>query len=452
MVTAEHKESGSKIARRKHKPMQRELYQNLVQWKTSEGRKPLVLKGARQVGKTWLLKTFGKTEFQTCAYLNCDNNTQPKDIFDSDFDTKRIIRDISAVTGTEILPGKTLIILDEIQEVPRALQSLKYFCENAPEYHVCAAGSLLGISMHKETSFPVGKVNIFSLYPMTFKEFVRAIEGDILADRLENGNIEQFSAIREKLKDLLRQYYFTGGMPEIIMEYKKQNSLKKVREIQNAILSGYSDDISKHTDSRMAIRIHQIWNSIAQQLTKGNKRFIYGNIQKGARAKDFELAIQWLSDAGIIYRVPRIRKAAIPLKFYEDFDAFKLFYLDCGLMGAITEAPADQILVGNNIFEEYKGSFTEQYVLQQLMVYRTNSIFYYDSDDSKQEIDFITQTDKGILALEVKAEENLRAKSLRQFKIDHPEAQAVRLSMSDYRKEDWLTNIPLYLTHRVFSV
>lgn len=432
--------------------MERELYQNLVQWKFSDGRKPLVLKGARQVGKTWLLKTFGTAEFETCAYLNCDDNNQAKDIFDSNFDTKRIIRDISAVTRTEILPGKTLIIIDEIQEVPRALQSLKYFCENAPEYHVCAAGSLLGISIHKETSFPVGKVDLMTLYPLTYKEFVRAIEGDILADRLENGALSEFTSIREKLTDLLRQYYFTGGMPEIVLEYQKQNSLSKVRERQNAILAGYSDDISKHTDTRMAIRIHQVWNSIAQQLTKGNKRFIYGNIQRGARAKDFELAIQWLSDAGIVYRVPRIRKAAIPLKFYEDFDAFKLFYLDCGLMGAVAEAPADQILIGNNIFEEYKGSFTEQYVLQQLMVYRNNTIFYYDSDDSKQEIDFITQSGNQILAMEVKAEENLRAKSLRQFKIDHPETKAVRLSMSSYREEDWLTNVPLYLTHRVFSI
>lgn len=431
--------------------MERELYKNLLQWKLSDGRKPLILKGARQVGKTWLLKTFGKAEFKSFAYLNCDDNNQAKAIFESDFDINRIIRSISAVTGTEILPGKTLIIIDEIQEIPRALQSLKYFCENAPEYHVCAASSLLGISIHKETSFPVGKVDLMTLYPLSYKEFVRAIEGDVLADWLENGVLEEFSPMREKLTDLLRQYYFTGGMPEIVMEYRKQNNLRKVRDLQNAILAGYSDDISKHTDTRMAIRIHQVWNSITQQLTRGNKRFIYGNIQKGARSKDFELAIQWLSDAGIVYRIPRIRKAAIPLKFYEDFDAFKLFYLDCGLMGAVAEAPADQILIGNNIFEEYKGSFTEQYVLQQLMVYHTNTIFYFDSDDSKQEIDFITQNGKHILAMEVKAEENLRAKSLRQFKTDHPDAQAVRLSMSNYRKEDWLTNIPLYLTHRVFS-
>ena len=329
--------------------MERELYKNLLQWKLSDGRKPLILKGARQVGKTWLLKTFGKAEFKSFAYLNCDDNNQAKAIFESDFDINRIIRSISAVTGTEILPGKTLIIIDEIQEIPRALQSLKYFCENAPEYHVCAAGSLLGISIHKETSFPVGKVDLMTLYPLSYKEFVRAIEGDVLADWLENGVLEEFSPMREKLTDLLRQYYFTGGMPEIVMEYRKQNNLRKVRDLQNAILAGYSDDISKHTDTRMAIRIHQVWNSIAQQLTRGNKRFIYGNIQKGARSKDFELAIQWLSDAGIVYRIPRIRKAAIPLKFYEDFDAFKLFYLDCGLMGAVAEAPADQILIGNKI-------------------------------------------------------------------------------------------------------
>lgn len=432
--------------------MERELYTQLKQWKTDTLRKPLILKGARQVGKTWLLKAFGKAEFENTAYLNCDDDRHIAEIFESNFDIHRIIRDISAVTGVHIQPGKSLIIIDEIQEVPRALQSLKYFYENAPEYHVCAAGSLLGITMHQSTSFPVGKVDILVLYPLSFKEFVRALEGDILAERLENGKLDEFTPLQEKLTDLLRQYYFTGGMPEVVMEYIKHNDLNKVRSIQNSILSGYSDDISKHTDSRMAVRIHQIWNSISQQLAKGNKRFIYGNIQKGARAKDFELALQWLSDAGIVYKIPRIRKAAVPLKFYEDFDAFKLFYLDCGLMGAITEAPAAQILIGNNIFEEYKGSFTEQYVLQQMMVYRANSIFYFDADDSKQEIDFMTQSDNQILAVEVKAEENLRAKSLRQFKTEHEDSIAVRLSMRNYREEEWMTNVPLFLAHRIFEI
>ena len=431
--------------------MERELYKSLLQWKNSPERKPLLLKGARQVGKTWLLKAFGKNEYQTCAYINCENTRLINDIFEANFDIKRIIRDISAFSGVNIIPGKTLIIIDEIQEVPRALESLKYFCENSPEYHICAAGSLLGITLHKDTSFPVGKVDMLTLYPLSFKEFVRASEGNILAERLEIGDLDEFSGIHEKLIDLLRQYYYTGGMPEVVMEYLKGNDLRNVRKIQNAILSGYSDDISKHTDSRTAVRIHQIWNSIAQQLTKGNKRFIYGNIQKGARAKDYELAIQWLADAGVIYRVPRIRKAALPLKFYEDFDAFKIYYLDCGLMGAITEAPVEQILIGNNIFEEYKGAFTEQYVLQQLMVYRSSSIFYFDSDDSKQEIDFITQRNDKMLAIEVKAEENLRAKSLKQFKSEHEDAEAVRISMRKYRKEDWMTNMPLYLVHRLFS-
>ena len=356
------------------------------------------------------------------------------------------------MTGIDIRPGNTLIIIDEIQEVPRALQSLKYFCEDAPDYPVCAAGSLLGITIHRGSSFPVGKVDILTLYPLSFKEFVRAMEGEILAERLENGKMDEMAPLHEKLKDLLRQYYFTGGMPEVVTEYRKRKKLSRVRELQNTILAGYNDDISKHTDPRTAVRIHQVWNSIAQQLTKGNKRFVYGNIQKGARAKDFELAIQWLSDAGIIYRIPRIRKAAVPLKFYEDFDAFKIFYLDCGLMGAVTEAPADQVLIGNNIFEEYKGSFTEQYVLQQLMVYRSGAVYYFDADDSKQEVDFITQSGQQILAMEVKAEENLRAKSLRQFHSEHEDAIAVRLSMSTYREENWLTNVPLYLAHRVFEI
>lgn len=431
--------------------MERRLYERLKEWKQKTGRKPLILKGARQVGKTWLLLDFGRKEYEGVAYLNCDHNARAHEIFENDFDMKRIIRNISAVTNVDVIPEKTLVIIDEIQEVPRALQSLKYFCEDAPEYHVCAAGSLLGISMKPGTSFPVGKVDSLTLFPLSFREYVHAVHGEHLAKELDSAPLEELGAFHNTLVDLLRQYYYTGGMPEVVREYIDNGSLSRVREIQNMILSGYYDDISKHTDARTAARIHQVWSSISQQLAKGNKKFIYGNIQRGARAKEFELAIQWLCDAGIVYRIPRIRKAALPLKFYEEFDAFKLYYLDCGLLGAISEAPADQILIGNNIFEEYKGAFTEQYVLQQLMVIRKNAVFYFDADDSKQEIDFITQNSSVILAIEVKAEENLRAKSLRQFKADHPDAAAVRISMSPYREQEWMINLPLYAVQRIYG-
>ena len=432
--------------------MERELTEQLLQWKDRPERKPLILKGARQVGKTWLLKEFGEKYYKSVAYLSCDNNLQARSIFEEDFDIRRIFRDIEAATNTHIVPGETLVILDEIQELPRALQSLKYFCETAPEYHVCAAGSLLGISLHKESSFPVGKVDTLTLYPLSFPEFVLAVEGELAYQRIRKGSFEESKGLRAKWIDLLRQYYYTGGMPAVVKTYIAGKSLKEVRRVQNQILADYRDDISKHTDSRTAVRIHQVWNSIAQQLTKENKKFFYGHIQKGARAKDFELAIQWLLDAGIVYRIPCVRKAGIPLKFYEDFEAFKLFYVDCGLMGAISEAPAKQVLIGNTIFSEYKGAFTEQYVLQQVMASSESSIYYFNSDSSKQEIDFMVQNEDRLLAIEVKAEENLRAKSLKMFHLDHPEAKAIRVSMSDYRKEEWLINLPLYLVSRLFEL
>ena len=434
------------------KYLERKLMGRLVEWKNSKRRKPLLLKGARQVGKTRLLEEFGKREFESTAILNCDRNSAAARLFEEDFDTARLIRGISALTGTEIRPGKTLIILDEIQEVPRAIQALKYFCEDAPEYLICAAGSLLGIKNRGEYSFPVGKVDELTLYPMSFEEFVLASEGNATYQILQNDSMEQLSVISSKWIELLRQYYYTGGMPEVVRNYLEDHSVASVRETQNQILKDYSDDISKHTTPATAIRIHQIWQSIAQQLGKENKKFVYGHVQKGARAKDFEIALQWLIDAGLVYRVPRARKASIPLKFYEDSDAFKLYYLDCGLMGAITEAPASQILIGSNIFQEYKGAFTEQYVLQQLMTFHENSIYYYHPDDSQQEVDFLTQKDHRVYGIEVKAEENLKAKSLRMFYEQYSQSAAVRLSMSPYRRQDWMTNIPLYLTGRLFDV
>ena len=412
----------------------------------------MILEGARQVGKTWLLKKFGKENYSNVAYLSCDANANIFDIFNSDFDTKRIIRAISAETGEEIIPGETLIILDEIQEVPRAIQSLKYFCEEAREYHICAAGSLLGIKLRKsEISFPVGKTDSLRLHPMDFFEYVKAVDGENAYGFLREVGFNEICTLSAKWIELLRQYYFTGGMPEIVSAYVKDASLQKVRGMQRKILEDYRLDISKHADEKTAMRIYQVWDSVPQQLAKENKKFIYGHIAKGARSKDFEIAIQWLIDAGLINKVPRVKKAAVPLKFYEDVEAFKLFFSDCGLMGAMVDAPANQILIGNNIFQEYKGAFTEQFVMQQLSAYTENGIYYFDRDDSKQEIDFMLQIKDKVLALEVKAEENLRAKSLKCFKADNPETIAVRLSMRDYKKEENLINIPLYLTARIFE-
>ena len=431
--------------------LERFLFNDLVHWKNQTNRKPLILKGARQVGKTRLLQEFGAREYESVAILNCDKSPAAFTLFEQDFDIPRILRGISAITGKEIIPGKTLLILDEIQEIPRAIQSLKYFYEDAPEYHICTAGSLLGIKIRGEYSYPVGKVHELTLLPMSFEEFVLACDGSISYTALQQDSPEVLSSISAKWIELLRQYYYTGGMPEVVHSYVTEKNLGKVRKIQQQILHDYSDDISKHTDTRTAIRIHQIWESIASQLARENKRFIYGQVQKGSRAKDFEIALQWLIDAGLIYKVPCVRKACIPLKFYEDTESFKLYYLDCGLMGAIADAPASQILIGSSVFQEYKGAFTEQYVLQELLSSHNARFYYYHPENSQQEVDFMTQHNDTVLGIEVKAEENLKAKSLKLFSEQHPEASAVRLSMSGYRAQEWMKNYTLYLVPRIFD-
>lgn len=431
--------------------MERFVLQKMIEWKNSPGRKPLVVKGARQVGKTWLVREFGRSDFQSFAYINCDSNNTASELFEQDFDVKRIIRGLSAISDVSIEPGNTLIFLDEIQEIPRAVQSLKYFCEDAPEYYVIAAGSLLGIHEHKNISFPVGKIDSLQMYPMSFFEFLLAVSGKPMAQMAMESALEDLSALHSKLTEYLRQYYFTGGMPEVVKAFADGRSPQQVRRLQNQILSDYRDDISKHAPKDQIVRIDQVWNSIPAQLAKENRKFIYANIRKGARAREFETAIQWLCNAGIVYQIGRVAKGDLPLKFYEDFAAFKLFFLDCGLMGALTEAPASQILIGNNFFSEYKGAFTEQYVLQQLKTVLDTSIYYLSADDSKQELDFIFQDGEKVVPVEVKAEENLRAKSMRQFCLDHPGTKGIRISMSPYREQDWMTNIPLYGTERILQ-
>ncbi|MCR5789816.1 MAG: ATP-binding protein [Lachnospiraceae bacterium] len=432
--------------------MKRDLYEQLLSWKEKPDRKPLVLKGARQVGKTWLIKEFGRNEFEQMIVLNCDKDERITDIFDHGFRTERIVKDIEIISGIKAVPEKTLIFIDEVGEVPKALAALKYFCEDAPQYPVIVAGSLFGLAIHQNVSFPVGKVDELTLHPLSFPEFLRAGYGEEIYTKLKDDPPEELHSLHTTFENALREYYFTGGMPEVVDGYWRKLDLQDLRNMQKRILADYAMDISKHADSAILGRIHQVLNSIPAQLAKRNKKFIYGDIQKGARAKDFELAIEWLLDAGIIHKIPRVRKAGIPLKFYEDFSAFKLFLLDHGLMGAMTKAPISQIMLKKNVFEEYRGTFTEQYVLEQMKCCLDRGIFFYDSDTTKLELDFLLQGEEKLVPIEVKAEENLRSKSLRQFYMDHPDSVPIRLSMSGYRKEEWLTNIPLYAVCRLKEV
>lgn len=429
--------------------MVRDLYQNLIKWKNNRYRKPLILKGARQVGKTYLITEFAKNEFDNYIILNCDKDIRIREIFENGYRTERIISDIELLSGKKITAGKTLIFIDEVGDAPKAIASLKYFCEDAPEYHIIVAGSLLGLAIHKDVSFPVGKVDEMTLYPLSFYEFVRAHLGEAAYERLKNGRLDEFSSVREVYTEELRMYYFLGGMPEVVQGYLNGRDLADLRDVQKRILADYTLDISKHADKQILGRIHQVWNSIPQQLAKNNKKFVYGDVQKGGRAKDFELAIEWLIDAGMIYKVSRVRKAGIPLKYYEDFSAFKLFMLDHGLMGALSDAPVSEILLKKNVFEEYKGTFTKQYVFEQLRCIIDTGIFYYDSENTKLELDFLIQIDSSLVPIEVKAEENLKSKSLKQFYINYPESKPVRVSMSDYRKQDWIINIPLFVVPRI---
>lgn len=429
--------------------MERSIYSSLKKWKDSPTRKPLILQGARQVGKTYILKEFGAREYSEVVYINCDDNNDMQNMF-VDYDVDRIIRSLSAISGISIKPSTTFLILDEIQEVERGLASLKYFCEKAPEYHVAVAGSLLGITLHEGTSFPVGKVDMLYMYPMDFEEFLLAMGKEQLVELLRNNSWAALTPLRGMLTELLRQYYFVGGMPEAVKTYVERGDIWEVRSIHSKIIDAYRNDMSKHVPKQQVQRINMVWNSIPSQLARDNKKFIYGALRKGARANDFEIAIQWLVDSGLVHKVHRISKPVVPLKFYEDMASFKLFLLDCGLLGALSETPPEQILIGDNVFEEYKGAFTENYVLQQLKSLPRTFVYYYSNDNSTLEIDFVVQHEAHVIPIEVKAEENLRAKSLRQFVTDNAGLHGVRFSMSDYREQDWLTNVPLWAVRWAF--
>lgn len=429
--------------------MKRFALERLKEWKEKPNRKPLIIRGARQVGKTWLMKEFGKTSFEKVAYVNFDSNTRMQQVFDGEINIERIVLAISAETGISVNPENTLLIFDEVQEVPKALSSLKYFCENAPEYAVVAAGSLLGVALHKGTSFPVGKVDFMDLYPLTFQEFLCALGEERFVEILREKDTDMVTMFKSKYIDRLREYYFVGGMPEVVQTYMDTKDFNQVREIQKNLLNYYQQDFSKHAEISLVPRLNLVWNSIPMQLAKENKKYIYGQVRKGARAKDFELAIQWLLDCGLIHKVHRIEKPALPLKAYMNLDIFKIYLLDVGLLMAMTGLNAQVIIDGNRIFTEFKGALTEQYILQQLIAGENVEPYYYSAENSKGEIDFILQGNTSVIPLEVKAEENLRAKSLKAFCEKYKPKYAVRTSMSDYREQEWMTNIPLYNIDRI---
>lgn len=424
--------------------MVREVMKQLEAWKNRKARKPLILRGVRQVGKTWLMKEFGRLYYQKCVYISMDENERMEEAFRDAFDIERIILLLEIEAGFKIDPENTLIIFDEIQEIPRALKSLKYFQETAPQYHIIAAGSLLGIALHEGTSFPVGKVDFCDLYPLTFREFLLACGEEQLLDVLTGNDFETMKVFKTRYIDHLKYYYFVGGMPEAVLDFATNKDIKSVREIQNKLLFAYENDLSKHAPGSVVTRIRMLWNSIPAQLAKENKKFIYGLIREGARAKEYEEAMTWLIDVGLVYKVNRINKPDFPLRAYQDFSAFKLFVADIGLLGAMSRLDAKIILEGNRLFEEFKGALTEQYVLQQLIVHPENDIFYWSAGNATAEVDFLIQTDERIVPLEVKAEENLQAKSLKIFMEKYKTGKAIRTSMADYREQDWLVNLPLY--------
>lgn len=422
--------------------MKRFAIKELEKWKDSPRRKPLIIEGARQVGKTWLVKEFASSHYRNMVYVNFEKQIYLRNIFQTDFDINRILTALKAATHEEIVSGETLIFLDEIQDAENGLTSLKYFCEDAPEQHVIAAGSLLGIELHRNTSFPVGKVRFLTLRPMSFLEYLLALGEEGLEKMLESEdwvNIEVFSS---KLKELLKMYYYVGGMPEAVLAFSLRRNFDEVREIQQEILHSYDFDFSKHAPIELVPRIRQVWNSLPAQLSKENRKFIYGLVKEGARAREYETALQWLIDGGLVYKISNVSAPRIPLRSYEDNGAFKLFCVDVGLLGAMSSLDSETIVEGNRIFTEFKGALTEQYALQELMLHQEP--FYFAKQNSQLEIDFLIQEKGNVIPIEVKAEENLRARSLRQFVTDYSSSEAYRFSMSAYRRESWMTNFPLY--------
>ncbi len=429
--------------------MQRYALEQLIAWKNKENHKPLVIQGARQVGKTWLMQEFGKKYYKQVAYINFDIDAQSKEIFDTDYDTDRLIMDIGLASKIKINPENTLIILDEIQECPRALTSLKYFRENAPQYDIIVAGSLLGVACHEGTGFPVGKVSFMNLYPLSFEEFLLAMDEERFVELLRKKDFKTIKLFNNKYQKLLKQYCYVGGMPEVVKDFIENKDFESVREIQKEILSAYEEDFTKHIPVNTVAKIRLLWKSIPAQLSKENKKFIYGAVKEGARARDFEAALSWLINSGLIYRVNKITKPDLPIMAYEDFSAFKLFILDVGLLGAMTHLEAEIIIDGNRIFEEFKGAIAEQYVLQQFKTIKDLPVFYWSNETSRAEIDFVIQIKSDVVPVEVKAETNLQAKSLKVYMEKFKPNYAIRTSMADYKKTDNLIDLPLYCVEEI---
>lgn len=432
--------------------MYRIAIEKLFRWKESKRRKPLIIEGARQVGKTWLMKEFGRQAYANTVYINFDSNSRMAELFASDLDTERLIMGMELYVGQKIDPHNSLLIFDEVQEVPRALSSLKYFYENAAQYHIVCAGSLLGIALHQGTSFPVGKVDFLKLYPLSFKEFLMATDKERFAELLDSRDFQMITSFKQNYIDALKQYYFVGGMPEAVQSFAENKDFNEVRDIQKRILAAYEQDFSKHAPNEIVPRLRMLWNSIPSQLAKENKKFIYGLVREGARAKDYETAIIWLSDCGLIHKVSRVNAAGIPLRAYEDLKAFKLFVVDVGLLGCMAGLRQRTLLDGNDLFVEFKGALTEQYVCQQLKTIEDLDVFYYTNDRGSCEVDFVVDTGEQIIPVEVKAEVNLRAKSLKTYKEKFSPEVSVRTSMAGYKKEEWLVNLPLYAIDQITKI
>jgi predicted AAA+ superfamily ATPase len=427
--------------------MYRSNIKELVKWKLDKDRKPLVLFGARQVGKTWLIQEFGRTEYRQTVYINFERAEGMRDVFMHDLNPKRLITTFELYSGLKVTPEDTLIVLDEIQAAPHGVTSLKYFCEEAPEYQIVAAGSLLGVNIHQGESFPVGKVNFLTLYPMSFYEFLLAMgEENGIARILKEKQWDNLRFFAPKFKDYLKYYLYVGGMPKAVADFAENRDWKKVRIIQSEILNSYRDDFSKHAPVDVLPRINMVWDSVPSQLAKENKKFIYGVIREGARAKDFEIAIQWLTDAGLLHKIHNVSKPAVPLIAYQELSTFKLYHNDTGLLGAMSNLKAKTLVNGNDVFTEFKGALTENFVFQQLKLNSELSLYYHAFENSKYELDFIIQSEEDdLVPIEVKAGENLKAKSFKYYCEKYKPETAIRTSLSDYRKETWMTNVPLYI-------
>ncbi len=431
--------------------MYRTVMEQLQKWKEKKHRKPLVIRGARQVGKTWLMKAFGAAEYESTVYINFDNNERMRNLFKGSLAADRLVTGLELYAGHKIDPSNTLLIFDEVQEVPTALTSLKYFNEDAPQYQIICAGSLLGVALHQGTSFPVGKVEFLDLYPLSFSEFLIAMGKERYVELLRQGDFDMATIFKQDYSDLLKQYYYVGGMPEVVQAFADNQDFNEVREIQQRILSAYEQDFSKHAPNETVPRVRMLWNSIPAQLAKENKKFIYGLIKEGARAKEYELAMLWLTDCGLVHKVHRVSAPSLPLKAYEDLKAFKLFLLDVGLLSCMVGLRQDVLLDGNDLFKEFKGALTEQYVLQQLKTIKGLNIYYWTADRGTAEVDFVIDNGKDVIPIEVKAEVNLQAKSLKVYREKFQPRLSIRTSMADYKKEDWLLNLPLWAINTKFG-